>query len=253
MGHLATSHADAACASTPASMPARAAPVRRPLTLRRGRLAQIMADHGQVVLISLSLNLILLAFFIVLNGAARLDGPRVSAALDSVRQSFAVIPQDNETAIAAVRAAAHDRLRNAVSAAFATVVSGREVVLHATADRIDVAVPVAAIVEDQTGRVRDNLALLDRIATIVADPPTGTRYAVMATAPGGDNNTDPATIAGDLAAALIVRGVAPALVLAGLAPPDRPAADGVTFSFLVLDDADDATRLAALRPSVGAP
>jgi hypothetical protein len=250
MGHVATSHVGTARASGPA-LAAADAPVPEvhtahaqrsasKLPARRARLAPALGGHGQVIVISLSLNLILLAFFIVLNDTVRYDGARVAAALDSLRREFATSSTPDVELLAA-KAQAYDALRKSVSAVFATVLSGREVVLHTTSERVDVKVPAAALIDPETGALRPALPVLDRVAAVVAAPPAGSRYAVMVAAAGQPDRTAAYAAAGALAAALVIRGIDPALVSTGIAPRSAQARPGFVFSFLVLDEVEDAT------------
>ena len=193
---------------------------------------------------SLSLNLILLAFFVVLNGASQFDQDRVAAVLDGVKSTFGlVVPaQVSAGSDAAGRAVARDALRDSVSAAFATVLPGRELVLATRVDRIDVVVPQAALFDDETGALRPAMPLLGRLVDVIINPARGVRYEMIVSA---DLRTDRASMsaaAGALVNTLVMRGIPPNLISAGRTAGTKTGSgvgDGTfEFSFLVLDAAD---------------
>jgi len=206
--------------------------------------ARLFGAHSPTLLLSLSLNLLLLAFFVVLNTGVDFDRGRVRAALDSVRETFGRLEPAARDGAGAARAAAEDALRVAVSAAFAPVLDGVDVVVRTEAGRVVVRAPFAAVFEPATGALRPALPLLDRVAAVLAAPPDGLRTEMLVALTSSDAGAALAQ-AGALADDVMRRGVDPALFAVGAVAGPAPA---VVFTFAVF-----AADEPALAPLIGGP
>ena len=197
----------------------------------------LLGGQDPMLILSLSLNLMLLAFFVMLNASADIDTARARSVLDGVQQTFAT-PQvdDSQPAAQTTKAVAQDALRSSLSTAFVPVLEGRDVVVRSQADRLLVSAPYAAFFEPDTDALRASLPVLDRLAAILAAPPDGLRYEILITVNAPARDYSLATRqAGSLAEDILRRGVAPALLTVGAAPaPDR----SVDLVFMVLGDED---------------
>ncbi len=195
---------------------------------RKAFVAPPPADSGDRIFVTLlSLNFMLLAFFVVLGTASTFDEPRVLSVARSMHETF-----DTRTKVvnsaSAIRLTARQALQAGVSDAFAEVLPLAKRVTGDNGDRVDVVLPSEALT--MSDRTRDSL--LDAIATLMRLAPAGVHYQLVID--GGD---DAVTMATDL----LARGVPATQLMTG----SDADAERVSFSFLLLEGDDEAlfTRL----------
>jgi hypothetical protein len=197
------------------------------------------------LLLTLSIGLQLLAFFVVLNTNASPDLGRTRAVVASVQQSFnprAVAPADVLTTGLAT-AAAQTALRTSISEAFNPVLNGQDMIVRADGDLMWVTSPPAAFFEPDTDKLRAVLPVLDRVVGVLAQPPAGLRYELMVTIAAPRDRAEVAMRqAGLMAEDLLRRGLPPAALSLGT---QETAVAAVTLTFIVLPE--DAAALGALR------
>jgi hypothetical protein len=197
-------------------------------------LSRLLGDQSPMLLLSLSLNLMLLAVFVVLNSTAEFDRKRVAAVLTSVQQSFGA---EAETPPDAVRIRRLDRgvqdvLRSSISEAFKSVLHGDTMVSRREADRLWVSAPLPALFEADGRALRAALPVLDRVVALLNAPPTDIRYDLLVVVPERADY-DAADLAGALARDFLRRGLRPDLLSVGIV---KSADDLVTFTFTVSSD-----------------
>lgn len=195
---------------------------------------RLLGRQNSTLLLLLSLNLLLIVFFVVLNANADVDWQRSRVILSSVQKSFG--DDANRMALnanAPAKIMAQDALRSTVSAAFVSVLDGKDVLVRNEADRFIVSVPMAALFETDTGKLRAVLPVLDRIAAGLKNPFDGYRYEMIVTVHALGASEDAMIQASVLAEDLLRRDFGPTLFAVGLAPSLAP---GVTFTFQVLSD-----------------
>lgn len=181
------------------------------------------AEGGdRIFLTLLSLNFMLLAFFVVLGTTSSFDPPRAA----SVAQSMHVVFASGDGApvdVSPIRLTARQAMQAGVAEAFAEILPLAHRVTGDNGDRADVSVPAGAFTAaDQS--VRD--ATLDGIANLLRAAPAGLRYQLLLN--GGAPTTE-------LADGLLARGVTPRQLMIGNAAGD----DTLHFSFLLLEGEDD--------------
>jgi hypothetical protein len=191
------------------------------------------------LLLTLSIGLQLLAFFVVLNAGSTPDLDRTRAVVASVKQSFSAQPAAADAATAgAAKSAAQTALRTSISDAFSPVLIGRDVIVRVDGDLMWVTAPAAAFFEPDTGRLRAVLPVLDRVVAALAAPAPGVRYELMVALSGPANEaTLAAAQAGVMAEDLLRRGLPPAALSLGTLTDEQRS---VTLTFIVLSD-DDAS------------
>jgi hypothetical protein len=192
--------------------------------------ARFAASRDRILLTLLALNLMLVAFFVVLNSAAKIDHRKASVATQSLQASIAPAPAPATSATDArvSRSDAVDDVRNRVAAVFAPFIADASAV-HASEDRIDVDVPPATLSQD----------VLSGIARVVAAPPAGYRVELLVQGARTDDDTLAA-----LAAALVGEGSDPSALAIGTRSADVA---GLRFTFLLLDPGADAAFAQAVR------
>lgn len=190
---------------------------------------------------ALSLNLMLLAFFVVLASSATFDAERVDTAIESLQRKFGTTALDRRSVPgASAETEAQATLREAVASAFAAVLPGYEIVVPSATDRIDVRVPVAALFDDGSFELRGTLPVLDRLVGLLSAPPAGFRFEVILSATAGGDDPAVAVVRADaVATGLTQRGLDAELISAGSAPTGIDAPQAIIFSFLVVDAEDD--------------
>jgi hypothetical protein len=218
-------------------LPAEAAPA--------GEVSRHAASRDRVLFTLLALDLMLMAFFVVLNASATFDRTR-GAAVARTFQPRAV-PSDAAPVAAdddPVRAGDVAMLRAAVAEVFAPFIAAGGVMTNAD-DRVEV--DVAATVVDGGDQLP---ALLDGLAHIMADP-TGslhTQLIVRMQAPTGDPLMH-ARVAG-LANAIVARGVQPTALAIGTIAGAAGEPARLRFTFFVLAaNASAVARVAAPAPT----
>lgn len=205
--------------------------------------------QGDRIFVSLlSLNFMLLAFFIVLGAAASVDKTRARAVANNVRIAFSGSDeiQKPRTNLLTARQA----LQAGVSDALADILPAQPRFYVDNSDRIDVDVPEKILAGDA-----DRDSLYDNIAQLLQMAPTGFRYALLIT--GGSASSASGKAAYEFAGNLVDRGVAPQDILIGSSSENG---DRLHFSFLVFEgEVDDdgepwsAGMLAPVPPKAEVP
>ncbi|MBL8642864.1 MAG: hypothetical protein JNK21_02940 [Rhodospirillaceae bacterium] len=197
---------------------------------------RLRGDQSPTLLLLLSLNLLLIVFFVVLNFNATTDVQRSRNVLASVQTTFSdvVAPSNNLEAASVAKSAAQDALRTSVSSAFASVLEGQDVIVRNAADRFSVIAPAAVLFEPGTNALRPVLPVLNRISAILKAPAEGFRYEMIVTL-GVDEASEALAVsqAGILAEDLLRRDFAATDFAVGTAPAET---HDVTFTFLVLSE-----------------
>jgi hypothetical protein len=187
------------------------------------------AESGDRIFVTLlSLNFMLLAFFVVLGTASSYDQPRAASVAKSVRVVFAADAAGGSES--PVRLTARQALQAGVSNAFAAVLPAVSRNTGDDGDRVDVSVTAAAL---QTTADRERDTVLDGIASLMRAAPAGVRYQLLL-----DGGAETASIANGL----MERGVRPSQLMIG---NDGDQTATLRFSFLLLEG-DDETEFARL-------
>src|SRR4051812_39807353 len=167
--------------------------------------ARFAASRDRILLTLLALNLMLMAFFVVLTSVAKIDHRKADAATQSLQSSIVTEASDaHPRANAIPRSEAVDDLRTRVADVFAPFISSASDV-HATAERIDVDVPSAALPAD----------VLAGVARVILTPPAGYRVELLVQGARVDDDTLAA-----LASAVVARGIDPAALAIGARTAD---------------------------------
>lgn len=194
---------------------------------------RLLGNQAPTLLLLLSLNLLLIVFFVVLNANATADLERSRTVLGSLQRSFGAGEREGELRIRpAARVAAQDALRTSVSVAFSAILDGRDVVVRNQTDRFSVTTPLAAFYEPDSGALKPALPVLSRLVEILAAPPEDYRIEMTVTVNAATED-DPLAMAqaAALAAEMLGRDVDTTLFAVGTARAVRP---GLTFTFDVL-------------------
>ncbi|TAL01308.1 MAG: hypothetical protein EPO08_10815 [Rhodospirillaceae bacterium] len=157
----------------------------------------------------LSLNFMLLAFFVVLGTAASVDRTRARSVAENVRIAFSGA-MDSEKA-RTTRLSARQALQAGVSEALAAILPSVHRYYLDNSDRVDVDVPVEPFLDADSEGSRDGI--YDNVAHLLQAAPPGYRYALLISG-GAQAATDDAA-AFRFAGALADRGVAPQNLLVG--------------------------------------
>jgi hypothetical protein len=186
----------------------------------------------------LSLNFMLLAFFVVMGTTASFDPPHARAVAQNIRVVFAG-DQDDEEATKA-HLSARQALQAGVSEALSAVLPALRRFSIDNSDRVDVDVPLSLFAEASAAGDREST--YDGIASLLQRAPPGYRYALLihggSARPGGN------AAAFDFAAALVARGVAPRdLLVASSDAEDAHHEDArngrMSLSFMVFEGDGD--------------
>ena len=215
-----------------------------------------------ILITLLALNLILLAFFVVLNATSTFDADRVRAVAASARATF--LDDRAETEKLSYRGALSG-FRDSIADQFALVSSpelgtNNRTDIRMGDDRIEVVVPASVFFRDN-GALYSPLPTLDGIAAVMSSPPLGYRaeLAVSVTALNTDLNFMMEQIS-VLADSLVARGISATVLSAGLlSKPVLERTRGeyiplLRFSFFLMktyDDKSQAVRLSILAPEHG--
>jgi hypothetical protein len=209
--------------------------------LARGVLRLLIGDQAPTLMVSLSLNLMLLGFFVVLTSASTFDRQRAAIAAADIRSNFGGATRDESTGVArGRRAEVAQSLRQKISSVFSSVLPGTDVDSDIDNDRIDIVVPAAVLFDETTQLLRPVLPLLDRLAAVLADVPAGYRFESTISSAVHDREPalDAATRAEAIATGFMSRGVDARLISVGAAN-NRSPIPTVGFSFMVLDLDED--------------
>jgi hypothetical protein len=187
--------------------------------------------RDRILLTLLALNLMLVAFFVVMNASASFDKSRTRAAADSmasVTRTETVVPVDAGRGIAMIS------FRTAVADIFAAFFPANQIPSESrSSDRVEVNVPVTAFFGDD-GTFQEPVALLERIAGVIGAPPSGYRAELFIRGASERLTSDQLAA---LAQALVQRGAEPPQLSVGVLEPGADAAN-LRFTFLLMD-ADD--------------
>lgn len=200
------------------------------------------SNQTSSLVLTLSIGLQLLAFFVVLNAGATPDVDRTRAVVASVQQSFnpSLAPPADAMTTGLAKAAAQTALRTSISDAFSPVLDGRDMIVRADGDLMWVTAPAAAFFEPDTDKLRAVLPVLDRVVAALDAPTPGLRYELMVTIATPDSDVA-ARQAGVMAEDLLRRGLKPAALSLGTLRAPTPT---VTLTFIVLAEDDTSFSIA---------
>ena len=216
-------------------------------------VSSIDVSHGgsdRFLITLLALNLILLAFFVVLNAASSFDTERVRAVAASARATIFSSFEERERAEALSYRGALSGFRDSVADQFASVLPAIQAgsdapTVRAGSDRVEVDVP-ATIFFKSDGTLYDPLPTLDGLAAVVGTPPEGYRAEL---AIRGTANTlmaeDMVGRIAVLADTLVSRGIPATALSAGLLSNTNTSQSASTnsptlrFSFFLQSTEDD--------------
>lgn len=199
-------------------------------------------QSDRIFITLLSLNFMLLAFFIVLGASASVDKSRARSIVENVRNTFST---GNDEAVKphTTLLTARQALQAGVSDALADILPAQPRFFVDNSDRTDVTVPTRVLAADDT---RDTV--YDNVARLLQSAPTGFRYAMLIT--GGGATSASGKAAYDFAGNLVTRGVDPQDILVGSSAVDS---GDLHLSFLVfegeLDDDGEPWSAGILAPA----
>ncbi len=171
----------------------------------------------------LSLNFMLLAFFIVLGAAASVDKSRARTVVENVRVVFS--GSDEAARPRATLLTARQALQAGVSDAFASLLPTQPRFFVDNSDRVDVDVTESALAASD-----DIETVYDNIAHVLQMAPAGFRYAILITGGGEDSATGKSAY--EFAGKLVDRGVVPQDILIG---SSKDHTDHLRLSFVVFE------------------
>ena len=193
-----------------------------------GLLPRVGEEGDRVFVTLLSLNFMLLAFFVVLGTTASVDAPRAASVTKSLQLVFAE-PKSDAGEGTKVSLTARQAFQAGVSDAVASLLPPSGHVSISNKDRVDLSV------SGETLRAAGSDAP-DAIAKLLRAAPAGLRYEMIIDGGAGDD-------AIRMAEELIARDVPATALMVG--PNSADGAD-LRFAFLLLDnDADTVATLAA--------
>ena len=190
-------------------------------------------ENGSTVMVSLSLYLIILAFFILMNAISHPEDQRAKGVLDSISSTFKsfprsfVAPLDLSVGGAGFSDAAgfEDSIRELFESAFPLV----RITPSVWYNQIEVTLPVDSLFAPGQAKIQGrNEPMLDRLAKILSRRAPGLRFeleALLSSPPLGNDtpHSDSALYverAGAIARELSARGVPPAHISAGIEERD---------------------------------
>jgi septum formation topological specificity factor MinE len=189
--------------------------------------ARFAASRDRILLTLLALNLMLMAFFVVLNSTAKIDHRKANTATQSLQ---AAVAEQRPHSDQIPRSQAVEDLRTRIAAVFATYLADANDV-HADDARVDVTLPSVASLPEP---------VLSGIARLVTVPPAGYRIELLVQGVRVEDDVL-ATIANDL----VGHGVNVEALAIGTHGGDAP---GLRFTFMLLDpDAESAAAQTAVR------
>jgi hypothetical protein len=229
------------------------AELRHPALPRAGGVSVVAAESAgdRILLTLLALGLMLLAFFVVLTTAGKLDERRIRDVAKSVQMSFERASENTGTSRVPSEGAASQRagvaaLRAAVANIFADVINSDQTIATDTtsrpnADRVEVDVPLALFFDGQGAL--NPLPLLDRIVAVMGVAPPGYRMELFARATVARGEmAHVQTQLAQLADGLVQRGLGPTMLSVGAQQAGEigPGYIGtLRFSFLMLESGDE--------------
>lgn len=190
------------------------------------------SNQTSSLVLTLSIGLQLLAFFVVLNATTKPDESRSKAVLASVQSSFNPSAVATTKPITTNKSAAQVALRSSISDAFSPVLDGRDVIVRTDGDLLWVKAPLAVFFDPDTQTLRTSLPVLDRLIAVLNAPPDNMRYEMLVTISGFEGKASFAQ-AGALAEDLLSRGLTRNVFSLGLvSAPER----SVTLTFIALSE-----------------
>ena len=189
------------------------------------------ASRDRILITLLALDLMLMAFFVVMNSVATVDAQRTAKAAAGMTAVEVAAPVDASNLApglgTAARVAASAELRAAVADVFASYLpAGSEPSATADDGRIDVDMPAAS-----GGELPE--AMRAGLAQVMENPPPGYRTELVIRAP---RETDPARLA-HMAQGLVDHGVAANALSVGTLTQGSSTA--VRFTFLLLEPGEE--------------
>jgi len=208
-------------------MTAAAPHVRVRSAFPRGFAPPAESGGDSIFVILLSLNFMLLAFFILIGTTATVDKSRALTIAQNVRVTFSGTDEPEEMRVA--RLSAQQVLQTGVSDALADLLPVVPRPRLDNSDRVDVVISRDALPALGNGTVQEN------IAQLLQAPASGYRYVLLMTGAEGSASDGAAfTFAGSL----VDRGVAPQNLLIGSTARED---NGLHLSFMIFEgESDDA-------------
>jgi len=192
------------------------------------------ASGDRIFVTLLSLNFMLLAFFVVLGTTATIDQSHARSVAHNVRVVFAGDHADTE--ITKAKLDVRQALQVGVSEALSSLLPALRRFSIDNSDRVDVEVPLALFSAESAAAEREST--YDNVAGLLQNAPPGYRYALLIR--GGSAESF------DFVSALVARGVPPRDLLVapaateGLRQPDaRQASAHLSMSFMVFEGDSD--------------
>lgn len=195
----------------------------------------------------LSVYLLLLAFFILLNSISTFHEVRTKAVMDSLTSTFATlmpvrsVPYSSQTGTVVGARDLFDR----VGELFEAAIPAAKIKVAQTGHLMQVSFPVDALFLPDKPDIRPAQgALVNRLAAALGAPPRGVRYEATLLVGIGQGETAGLPIGENLAVArtgafareMVRRGAAPEVVVVGLEPGD-PTMARALFRVIIEEDA----------------
>ena len=217
-------------------------------------------ENGSTVVVSLSLYLIILAFFILMNAISHPEAQRAKSVLDSIGATFKSFPRTLVTSLDqsaggtgfSGAAGFEKSIRGLFESAFPLV----RITSSVAYSQIEVTLPVESLFAPGRAKIRGgNEPILDRLAEILSRRTPGLRFeleALLSPPPLGSDSphSDSALYvdrAGAIARELSARGVPPAHISAGVEGRDP---EWLRLLFMIRS-IDEPTATFASAPGAG--
>ena len=217
------------------------------------------ASRDRILITLRALNLMLMAFFVVLNSTATLDSTRSAEVARSMPANAAAntIAIENQSPVAPVVAAtrgnsarieASAALRAAVADVFAAILpAGAGITTTEDDGRVDVDVPQSFLSSFVDAGAGLPSAVLDGLAHVMSNPPAGYHTELLINGQGSGDANPLARLAQDL----VSRGViSTALSVGMIAKTAGTQSGGLRFTFLLLEPGEDDTARLATPPGL---
>lgn len=218
------------------------------------------AEKSSTVVVSLSLYLIILAFFILMNSISHPEGQRAKDVLDSISSTFKSFPRtfvaSLDPSVGGVgfsdAAGFEESIRGLFESAFPLV----RITPSVSYNQIEVTLPVDSLFAPGRAKIRGrNEPILDRLAEILSRRTPGLRFeleALLSSPPlGSDSPRSNSTLyverAGAIARELSALGVPPAHISAGIEERDP---EWLRLLFMIRS-IDESAATFASAPSAG--
>ena len=218
------------------------------------------AENSSTVVVSLSLYLIILAFFILMNSISHPQDQRAKGVLDSIESTFKTFPRSFEASLDLSAGGAgfsdaagfEDSIRELFESAFPLV----RITPSLSYNQIEVTLPVESLFAPGRATIQGrNEPMIDRLAEILSHRAPGLRFELEAllSSPPLDNDaphSDSALYvdrAGAIARELSARGVPPAHISAGVEARDP---EWLRFLFMIRP-VDEPAATSSSAPGAG--